>query len=121
MKAAIYTRVSSPGQKDGESLPDQEAKCRALCAERGYEVTGFYKEVHTGVALFTRPKLMELHDAIIRGEYDRVVVSHPDRWTRDPNDRGYLIRLAERYGVRWEFVTQDRDDTTLEGAVMGTL
>ena len=60
-RAAIYVRVSSPGQQeDGPSLETQEAESRAYAAQHGYQVAVLYREVHTGTELWERPQLTAL-------------------------------------------------------------
>lgn len=45
MKAIIYLRVSTVEQaRDGIGLDAQEAKCRAICALREFEVTSVYRD-----------------------------------------------------------------------------
>jgi site-specific DNA recombinase len=119
MRAGIYCRVSSQGQEDGYSLDDQEAKGRGFCAERGYEVAGVWREVYTGAALFGRPKLMALMGEVERGTVERVILSHPDRQTRDMLDLGWLVREAERHGAKFECVEAETDFGTPEGVIIG--
>lgn len=45
MKAVIYLRVSTQEQaRNGVGLDSQEAKCRALCDLRGFEVSSVYRD-----------------------------------------------------------------------------
>ena len=61
-RAAIYTRVSSPGQGDNYSLPTQEAACRAFAAERGWSIVGVYSDIHTRTELWERTQLSALRE-----------------------------------------------------------
>ncbi len=56
-RAAIYPRVSGTKQEEGYSLETQDEACRRYAAERGYDVTAVYREVHTGIELWERPQL----------------------------------------------------------------
>lgn len=107
IRAAIYVRVSDPKQEENTSLSSQEDAFRAYAAEHGYMVTDqhIYRETHTGSQLWERPQLTKLRDALQRGEVDRVVVWHRDRWSRDQDDRVFLRVEAKRSGVAIEAVT----------------
>lgn len=112
--AAIYVRVSTTVQEEeGTSLATQEAACRSFAQERGYTVSEghFYREVHTGVELWTRPELTRLREAMRRGEVDFVVAYAIDRLSRDPTHLGVLISEADHYGVEVFFVTEALDNT----------
>jgi DNA invertase Pin-like site-specific DNA recombinase len=48
-KAIIYTRVSSDKQeRENDSLPAQEKKCRAFCDEQGWEAVAVESDTFTG-------------------------------------------------------------------------
>jgi site-specific DNA recombinase len=113
-RAAIYCRVSTPGQEqDGTSLGTQEERDRSHAEARGYTVdeSYIYREVFTGTELWQRPKLTALRDAIRRGLIDVVVVYAIDRLARDPVHLGVLLSEAEYAGVLVEFVTEPLDDS----------
>src|SRR5262249_1112608 len=100
--AAIYVRVSTAKQEDEGTSPDtQEARCRALCAERGLPVDDahVYRETHTGVELWERPKLSKLREAIRAKAISRVVCYAIDRLARDPIHLGIVVNEAEHAGV----------------------
>jgi len=110
--AAIYVRVSSTGQaEDGTSLQTQEEQCRAYAAEHGYDVAGVYRETHTGVELWERPRLTELRDLSRRHGLDVIVAYAIDRLSRDPVHLGVILSEAEHAGVRVAFVTEPLDDS----------
>lgn len=113
-RAAAYPRVSSTGQEqDGTSLESQERAIRAYCTERGYTLDEehVYREVHTGVELWERPKLTEMRSAARDRRIDVIVAYAVDRLARDPVHLGVILSEAEHVGVRVEFVTEPLDDT----------
>ena len=116
-RAALYLRVSDPSQEGNYSLGTQETDGRAHCAERGYEVVEVYREVFTGVYLDARPELTRLRRSVEQREVDVVVVWHPDRLSREQDDRVYLRVEAKRRGVRYEFVNGARGDSEEERLV----
>src|SRR5688572_24646295 len=120
-RAALYPRVSDPyGDKRRQPtterlqetpLDQQESACRAYAEQHGHTVADqhIYREAHTGVELWERPKLTALREAIRRKEIDVVVVYSIDRLSRDPVHLGVLISEADHAGVAVEFVTEPLD------------
>jgi site-specific DNA recombinase len=114
--AAIYCRVSTPGQEEeGTSLDTQEARCRAYAAEHGYVVTEdhVYRDVHSGAQLKERPALSELRGAMARGQINVLIAFAVDRLSREQNQIGALVYEADDAGVRLEFVTEDFDNSAV--------
>jgi len=120
-RAAIYTRVSSAGQEDNTSLGTQEAKCRELCSERGYDVVGVFTDVHTGEDLIERPQLGGLLQEVRAGQYDVIITHAPDRLSRKVAHRYYLTVEAQRVGTRIEYVLSGYDTSTLEGSMLDSI
>src|SRR5688500_15982848 len=113
-RAALYPRVSDPyGERDGTSLDTQEAAARAYAAEHGHVVdeAHVYRETHTGVELWERPKLTALRAAIRAHEVDVLIVHSIDRLARDPVHLGVIISEADYAGVAVEFVTEPLDNS----------
>jgi site-specific DNA recombinase len=116
--ALIYGRVSSDKQEDNSSLGTQEAACREYCARNGYAVRGVYSEVFTGSALWERPRLSALREAVRQGEAQVIVVYAIDRLSRDQAHLYIVLDEAERHGARIEFVTEDFDSSPLGKMMM---
>lgn len=113
-RAALYPRVSDPlGERDGTSLDTQEAGCRRYATAHGYVVDDahVYRETHTGVELWQRPKLTALRAAIRAREVDVVIVYAIDRLARDPVHLGVILTEAQHAGVTVEFVTEPLDNS----------
>jgi DNA invertase Pin-like site-specific DNA recombinase len=87
MRTAIYCRVSTLGQKNTTSLPEQERINREHTASLGWEVSEphVYREVEGGEDLY-RPQMDRLWDAIAAREIDAVVIDVLDRLSRDEGD-----------------------------------
>jgi site-specific DNA recombinase len=113
MRAAIYTRVSTQGQADGgTSLQTQEDACRAYCAEHGFTIVGTFVETKSGAKLWERPQLTTLRETLIARKAVDVVVAYAiDRLSRDQAHLGALVTEGDKYGVHYEFVTEDFDRT----------
>ncbi len=115
MRAAIYARVSSAvqGKEDRYSLPDQLDKCRAFVRQAGGEVVFETTERHSGATLH-RPKIEELFERALAGEFDTIVAHEQDRLSREPKDAAYLEVHARLHGIRLICLdTLPQDGTTL--------
>src|SRR5258708_32165714 len=99
MRAAIHCRVSTPGQKNTTSLPEQERITRGHAAALGWEASEphVYRGVEGGEDLY-RPQMDRLWEAIIRREGDGVVLDGLDRLSRDEGDQGAFFYRCDRYG-----------------------
>lgn len=71
MRAAIYARVSTPGQAEKHTIDQQLTECQAYCETKGYEVIGkFHDDWMTGTTPFMeRPNARRLLDAYDRGDW----------------------------------------------------
>src|SRR5436305_5142909 len=123
LRAAIYIRVSSEGQKDGYSLESQEERCKQYCREQGYthDSKHFYSEVFTGTVYRERPKLSAMREAARRGEFDVLVIYCYDRLARDDVHQAVIIDDLEHYHIRVESATQKLDDSPLSDFMRSAL
>ncbi len=78
-KTVIYTRVSSPKQK--EDLHRQTVAMEEFCLARGYIIDQVIEEIGGGLN-YTRPKFLQLMKMIEKREVARVVIAHKDRLVR---------------------------------------
>ena len=119
-RAALYSRVSSCGQKENGSLEEQEARCRAWCADHGYIVIEPpYREVYSGEDI-DRPMLELLRDEVRAGRVDVIVADKVDRFSRaDPAITAYIIVEAEHHGAKVEFV--EVQDDSFEGQALSAV
>ena len=104
--------MSSPGQKNTTSLPEQERINRAHAAQLGWAVSEphVYHEVEGSEDLY-RPCMDRLWDAIQAHEIDGVIIDVLDRLSRDEGDQGAVYHHADRYGVTIELASQDYDES----------
>lgn len=101
MRAAIYARISrDDGTERGLGVARQEADCRTLAAERGWEVAQVFtdndKSAYSGRP---RPQYLAMLAAMERGEIGAVVAWHPDRLQRSPRELEDFIDAVEAAGV----------------------
>ena len=98
--AAIYARVSTPGQQeDGTSLETQVAACLESAQELEDSVPPEYilREQASGSDT-NRPLLAKLRQLVRDRKIDVIIIYHPDRLSRDATD---LMML-------WQEITEDR-------------
>jgi site-specific DNA recombinase len=112
MRTAIYCRVSTPGQKNTTSLPEQERINREKAASLAWEVSEphVYREVEGGEDLY-RPQMDKLWEAIMRHEVEGVIADVLDRLSRDEGDAAAFWHHCDRYGVVVELASEDLDDS----------
>ncbi len=112
MRTAIYCRVSTPGQKNTTSLPEQERLNREHAAGLGWQVSEphVYHDVQGGEDLY-RPAMDRLWAAIEAHEVDAVVIDVLDRLSRDEGDQGAFYHHCDRYGVRIALASEDIDES----------
>lgn len=118
IRCAIYRRVSSPKQKDGVSLLDQESICRAYAVSKGWIVVGDY--VEAGKSAFTE-KLTKrtafqqlLRDAQAR-MFDIVLVYKMNRFARKVLIQYQAAADLERCKVEIASATEPIDRKTASG------
>ena len=78
-KTVIYTRVSSPKQKN--DLVRQKESMEQFCLARGYIIDEVIEEVGGGLN-YNRPQFLELMSLIERREIGILVIAHKDRLVR---------------------------------------
>ena len=99
VRAVIYARVSSPGQKG--DLEGQVQYLKQYCSSRGYRVVDVLSDVASGLRA-DRKGLLRLLDYVVNRQVDVVVVTYRDRLTRFGLE--YLEFFFRQYGVRVEAV-----------------
>jgi len=105
VRAAIYARVSSLGQRDKHTIASQLSTLPKFIAERGWEVAGTYvddgKTAKAG-HLEKREGFTKLLADMGARKFDVVVVVDQDRLTRseDLRERGEVLGAFQRAGVQ---------------------
>jgi predicted site-specific integrase-resolvase len=107
-RAAIYSRVSSTRQSlDGE-LDRQQATISAHCEQKGYSISGTYKDVGSGLN-DGRHGLLQLLKDVARGRHDVVVVSYQDRLSR------FGINVIKEFLSSWGVCLEVMHPTVVSG------
>ncbi len=117
-KAVGYVRVSTDEQaKEGVSLKDQEARIRAYCEARDWDLCCMYRDEGVSAKDLHRPGIQALLHDLKGNGVDVVVVMKLDRLTRSVRDLGSLIEdLFD--GVKLVSVEESFDSGTSSGELV---
>jgi site-specific DNA recombinase len=111
--AALYARVSSPQQREDQTIASQLAALQQYAAEHGYVVPEewiFLDEGYSGATL-PRPGLERLRDLAAQGQPEAVLVHSPDRLARKYAYQVLLVEEMRRCGVEVIFLKSTRSDS----------
>lgn len=109
-RAAIYMRVSSPGQEENYSLPEQEKDCKQFAAHNSHDVYKIYNDGAQKSYTLNRPALNELMQDARHGEFELLIVGKYDRFSRSQVQQAVAIYQLEQYGVKIESVSEPVPD-----------
>lgn len=91
MKLVGYVRVSSEGQRDNTSIPEQVRRITAYCDAYGHELLDLYQEVGSGKDTKNRPQFLAAMDHVANGA-DGIIALKLDRIARNCRD---VLTLVE--------------------------
>ena len=103
LRVAIYARVSTEEQREGQTIDSQIAELERFAGERGCTVAGLYKDEGWSGSLLARPELDRLRDDASQGLFSAVLLNDVDRLARDVSHLGIIKRDLERRGVQLIF------------------
>lgn len=111
MKAAIYARYSSEGQR-ATSIEDQERNCRRRADSEGWTVAHVYADAAMSGAKADRPQYQAMLAAALAGEFGILIVDDLSRFARDSVEQESTIRRLEFQGLRIVAVSDGYDSAT---------
>jgi len=119
MKAAIYIRVSTPGQAvNGESLEMQKERLLEYVKAHEWEVFKIYEDGGFSGKDTNRPAFQQmLKDAELK-KYNVLVVYKIDRLSRSILDFHTTMKFLEKQEISFVSVTQQFDTTNSMGRLM---
>lgn len=116
MKVVGYARVSSEGQTENYSIPEQKDMITNYCKMRGWNLINIYIDGGFTGANTERPALTEL---IEKAEnYDAVVVYKIDRFSRSQKDMLNLIDDLKEKDCQFVSIRENFDTSTPLGMAM---
>src|SRR4051794_40568420 len=95
-RAALYARVSTDEQRDGNTIQSQIAELEKFAEHNGWPIQGRYIDEGWSGALLARPELDRLRDDANAALFDVVLVNDVDRLARDVAHLGVIKRDLER-------------------------
>jgi site-specific DNA recombinase len=102
-RIALYARVSSEEQREGQTIDSQIAELERFAKERAWEIVETYKDDGWSGGVLARPELDRLRDDASKSRFDAVLVNDVDRVARDVAHLGVIKRGLERQGVELIF------------------
>jgi site-specific DNA recombinase len=119
MRIALYARVSTTRQAQAQTIDQQLTRLHSHLEEQGSSVEAgdVFRDAGYSGASLNRPGLDQLRDRAALAEFDRVVVTAPDRLARKYVHQVLLIEELEQHGCAVEFLerpmSQDPHDQLL--------
>lgn len=122
-RAAIYVRISLDATGEELGVQRQEKDARGICAERGWEVVGVYRDnsVSASNRKVTRPGYDQLRSDYAAGLFDALVCYDLDRLTRQPRQLEDWIDAAEGHGLALVTTNGEADLTTDAGRLFARI
>jgi site-specific DNA recombinase len=119
LKAAIYIRVSTPGQAiNGESLDMQKDRLLEYVKNQKWELFKTYEDGGFSGKDTNRPAFQQMmRDAALK-KFDVLVVYKIDRLSRSVLDFHTTMKSLEKYGISFVSITQQFDTTNSMGRLM---
>jgi site-specific DNA recombinase len=111
LRAAVYARVSSEEQREGQTIDSQIAELERFAREKGWSLFGVYKDEGWSGALLNRPALDRLRDEAAQKKFELVLINDVDRLARDVAHLGIVKRDLERRGVKVIFRKLPSDES----------
>jgi site-specific DNA recombinase len=103
LRAAIYARVSSEEQREGQTIDSQIAELERFARAQDWLIAGIYKDEGWSGAVLARPELDRLRDDASRRAFDLVLINDVDRLARDVSHLGVIKRSLESHLVQVRF------------------
>ena len=119
MKAAIYIRVSTPGQvEEGESLDLQKERLSSYAKSQNWELTDVYEDAGFSGGSSNRPAFKRLIKDAKQKKFDVVLVYKIDRLSRSILDFHETMKIFQENNIDFVSLTQQFDTSTSTGRLM---
>lgn len=99
-QVAIYARVSTEEQREGQTIDSQVAELEKFALEKNWKIIEVYRDEGWSGSLLARPELDRLRDDAARGRFDTLLINDVDRLARDVSHLGIIKRDLEHCGVQ---------------------
>jgi DNA invertase Pin-like site-specific DNA recombinase len=122
MNVGIYVRISDDPRSEGVGVARQEADCRELAEQRGWQIADVYSD--NSVSAWSgapRPAYRRLLADMKAGNVQAVIAWKPDRLHRNPGELNTFMELALSRGVALALVSGELDLATSGGKLMARI
>jgi len=112
MKVALYTRVSTLRQQQSQTIEQQLERLQSYVMEQGWQLAAehiFRDDGYSGAKL-GRPGLERLREQAALGEFERVLITAPDRLARNYVHQVLLLEELSSRGCQVEFLDRPLSD-----------
>src|SRR5258706_2889041 len=75
LRLAIYARVSTEEQREGQNIDSQVAELERFSREKGWPIVGIYKDEGWSGGVMERPELDRLRDDAQNGGFHAVLIN----------------------------------------------
>src|SRR6266849_2516527 len=100
LRLAIYARVSTEEQREGQTIDSQVSELERFSREKGWPIVGIYKDEGWSGGVMERPELDRLRDDAQKGVFEAALINDVDRLARDVAHLGVIKRDLERKGAK---------------------
>src|ERR1039458_4091631 len=121
LRLAIYARVSTEEQREGQTIDSQIAELERFSRDKGWPIVGIYKGRGSSAVIMERPALDRLRDSAQKGVIDAVLINDVDRLARDVTHLGVIKRGLERHGVKFIFRKLPSDESPTSNLMVNIL
>lgn len=115
--AAIYIRVSTTYQEEGNSLEKQKERCLQEAKEKRYEVSQIYTDVESG-SKDDRTGFLQMLNDMKEHKFHVLIVTEFSRISRKTKTLLEFLEQFQNHGVDLISITQKIDTTTPVGKLM---
>ena len=103
MRVALYARVSSEEQREGQTIDSQIAELERFADAQSWLLADVYKDEGWSGGVLVRPELDRLRDDASKQLFDVALFNDVDRLARDVSHLGVIKRDLERKGIQVRF------------------
>jgi site-specific DNA recombinase len=106
MRVAFYARVSSQQQVQDQTIAQQLERLKNHCETQGWSwhSQAIFRDEAVSGAKLCRPALDRLRDQIAQAQFNRLLITAPDRLARKYLHQMLLLEEFEKYGCQVEFL-----------------
>src|SRR5665213_127021 len=100
LRVAVYARVSTEEQREGQTINSQVAELEQFAQSKGWAIQAIYKDEGWSGSIMGRPALDRLRDDARSHRFQAVLINDVDRLARDVAHLGVIKRDLEKKGIR---------------------